>query len=62
MLYGAPSDDVELQILRVDGAGPKECNYTDGDLSTFDAELAAYNAAAACFPTRKEETFTVVAQ
>ena len=52
VLYGAPADEKDLRILRVDGAieagsppSPAQCSYAESSLGVFDAELAAYNAA-----------------
>lgn len=46
VLYGAPEVDQLLRVLRIDGAGDLECSYGAAELGMFEAEVAAYNAAA----------------
>ena len=51
VLYGAPSDDKDLRVLRVDGGDqegipeggtPNGCSYAEANLGVFGAELATY--------------------
>ena len=46
VLYGAPDANQLLRVLRIDGAGDLECAYGAAERGQFDAEVAAYNAAA----------------
>ena len=44
VLYGSPDDGLALSVLRLDGAGPVRCEYTNAQTAKYTAELALYNA------------------
>ena len=44
VLFGSLPDDLQLQVLRLDGAGIDVCSYTEAETGKIEAELALYNA------------------